>query len=101
MEKLLEEIACKHLDIPTLETRNSDSLDFYDVSVWGVKSALTETYNIALAIGKMITRKPSWNKAPEWAKFNGITISNDKKLSWCWSTSDKGFLWSEPRPNNY
>jgi hypothetical protein len=28
----------------TLETRNSDHLDFHDVSVWGVKSALMAAY---------------------------------------------------------
>jgi hypothetical protein len=32
---VLEKIARKHLSIPTLETRKKDSLDFYDVSVWG------------------------------------------------------------------
>jgi hypothetical protein len=43
---VLEKIARKHLSIPTLETRKMDSLDFYDVSVWGVKAALMEAYNI-------------------------------------------------------
>ena len=43
-EKLLEEIARKHLDIQTLETQNSDGLDFHDVAVWAIKSALEEAY---------------------------------------------------------
>jgi len=40
VEDLLAQIAKKHLLIKTLETRNSDSLDFSEVSVWSVKSAL-------------------------------------------------------------
>ena len=33
-----------HLFIETLETRNSDRMDFHEVSVWGVKSALMAAY---------------------------------------------------------
>ncbi|MCD4823046.1 MAG: hypothetical protein K8S55_00425 [Phycisphaerae bacterium] len=44
MQKTLERIAAQHLDFETLETRKSDSLDFYDVSVWGVKAALEAAY---------------------------------------------------------
>ena len=41
---LLTQIALDHLFIETLATRNSDSLDFHEVSVWGVKSALMAAY---------------------------------------------------------
>ncbi len=44
MQKTIEKIALDHLFIDTLETRKSDSLDFHDVSVWGVKSALEAAY---------------------------------------------------------
>lgn len=44
--KALEKIAKKHLFIDTLETRNRDSLDFHDVSVWGVAKALEEAYEL-------------------------------------------------------
>ena len=40
LNKLLEQIALKHFFIETLETQHSDRLDFHDVSVWAVKSAL-------------------------------------------------------------
>jgi hypothetical protein len=43
-ETLLERIALDHLFIETLETRHSDRLDFHEVSVWGVKSALMAAY---------------------------------------------------------
>ena len=37
-------IALDHLFIETLETRNGDRMDFHEVSVWGVKSALMAAY---------------------------------------------------------
>ena len=44
LDQILTDIAREHLDIPTLGTRNSDSLDFHDVSVCGVKNALSHAY---------------------------------------------------------
>ena len=44
LETLLQQIALDHLFIETLETRNSDRMDFHEVSVWGVKSALMAAY---------------------------------------------------------
>ena len=51
-EALLLEIAAKHLHIETLETRNSDSLDFHDVAVWSIRAAL----EAAFAAGQAATR---------------------------------------------
>ena len=44
IDTILTLIAQKHLGIETLQTRNADSLDFHEVSVWGVKAALKEAY---------------------------------------------------------
>ena len=44
LEILLQQIALDHLFIETLETRHSDRMDFHEVSVWGVKSALMAAY---------------------------------------------------------
>ncbi len=44
IDRQLQEIALDHLFIDTLETRNSDRLDFHEVSVWAVKSALMAAY---------------------------------------------------------
>ena len=44
IELLFESIALDHLFIETLETRHRDSLDFHDVSVWGVKAALEAAF---------------------------------------------------------
>ena len=44
LNKLFEQIALKHFFIETLETQHSDRLDFHDVSVWAIKSALEAAY---------------------------------------------------------
>ena len=43
-DALLLEIAERHLFLETLETRNSDSLDFHDSAVWAIRSALVAAY---------------------------------------------------------
>lgn len=40
----IEQIARRHLRIETLATRNSDGLDFHDLSVWDIKAALEAAY---------------------------------------------------------
>ena len=49
MTKNLFQIAALFLNFKTLETRNSDSLDFREVSVWGVKAALEAAYELGRA----------------------------------------------------
>jgi hypothetical protein len=41
---LLEQIALKHLFVQTLQTQNRDCLDFHDVSVWAIESALKAAF---------------------------------------------------------
>jgi hypothetical protein len=41
---MLSEIAKKFLGVKTLETRNSDTLDFYSIAVWSLKDALKEAF---------------------------------------------------------
>ena len=49
---LLADIAQKHLFIETLEERKRDSLDFHEVSVWGVQAALEAAYAAGLAAAR-------------------------------------------------
>jgi hypothetical protein len=50
--QVLEMIAKKHFPgLETLETRNSDSLDFHDVSVWAIKKALTDAFFAGATVG--------------------------------------------------
>ena len=44
LDQLLQQIALDHLFVDTLETRHSDRLDFHEVSVWGIKSALRAAF---------------------------------------------------------
>lgn len=57
LDLLLAQIALDHLFIETLETRNSDRLDFHDVSVWAVQSALMAAYQAGLAAGQSTSAK--------------------------------------------
>ena len=56
-DQLLAQIALDHLFIETLQTRNSDRLDFHDVSVWAVQSALMAAYQAVLAAGQNAAAK--------------------------------------------
>ena len=48
-ENQLTTIAREALGLETLETRNSDSLDFHDTAVWCVKDALQRAYEAGRA----------------------------------------------------
>ena len=56
-DQLLAQIALDHLFIETLQTRNSDRLDFHDVSVWAVQSALMAAYQAGLTAGQSAAAK--------------------------------------------
>jgi hypothetical protein len=53
LEVLITDIAISKLSIQSLETRNSDSLDFYNVPVWGLRDALLE----AVELGRRLERE--------------------------------------------
>jgi len=44
-EKTVLQIAKKYFRVETLASRGLDELDFYEVSVWSIQSALTDAYN--------------------------------------------------------
>lgn len=48
LDKMLNEIAAKHLGVETLESRHSDSLDFYDLGVGDLKDALEAAFKAGL-----------------------------------------------------
>ena len=51
IDHLLTLIAQKYLGIETLETRNSDSLDFHDTAVWCIKDALEAAFKAGADLG--------------------------------------------------
>lgn len=46
LDAALEAIAKKQLGVETLERRNADSLDFHDCSVWSLRAALMEAFEL-------------------------------------------------------
>jgi len=50
-DTLLLEIAERHLFVETLETRNSDRLDFHEHAVWAIRSALEAAYEAGRRAG--------------------------------------------------
>lgn len=52
LNKILTGIAQKNLPgIKTLETRNSDDLDFHDVAIWAIKEALKDAFIAGMTCG--------------------------------------------------
>ena len=49
-EALLLEIAAKHFHVETLETRNSDGLDFHDVAVWSIRALVARKDSRAFSL---------------------------------------------------
>jgi len=50
-EALILEIATRQVLVETLETRNSDQLDFHDVAVWAMRAALEDAYEAGRIAG--------------------------------------------------
>ncbi len=61
LEQLLTKIAQSKLGIETLETRRSDSLDFHDVAVWGLREALEAAFNAGLEQGRKAAKSDKAN----------------------------------------
>ncbi|PIT76670.1 hypothetical protein [Limnohabitans sp. JirII-31] len=60
---LLEQIALKHFFVQTLQTQNRDSLDFHDVSVWAIESALKAAFEAGVQAGQQAALKEKTKKA--------------------------------------
>lgn len=57
IDKLLAAIASKHLDIETLQTRKSDSLDFHEIAVWTLRDALEAAFNAGVEQARQAASK--------------------------------------------
>ena len=51
-ESLILDVARRHFFVETLETRNSDGLDFHEVAVWALRATLQEAYAAGFAAAK-------------------------------------------------
>ena len=54
----LDHIAQTLLGLETLDTRNSDRLDFHDVAVWNIKAALQAAFEAGQQAGKKPRQTP-------------------------------------------
>ena len=99
MEQIIEGIGINILFLETLEPRNSDSLDFHELSVWSIKEALETAYRAGMAAasdqGKTVraeqkptkqlmdpherTRAAVYATGNKWAieNFNAVNGRND------------------------
>ena len=50
-EALILDIATRHFFVETLDTQNSDRLDFHDVAVWAMRAALEAAYEAGRVAG--------------------------------------------------
>jgi hypothetical protein len=57
-EALILEIAIKQFFVETLETRNSDQLDFHDVAVWAMRAALEDAFETGRRAGAAAETQP-------------------------------------------
>ena len=55
-DPILMQIAERHLFLDTLETRNSDSLDFHEHAVWAIHSALEAAFEAGRRAGPAETQ---------------------------------------------
>ena len=50
-DALILDIATRHFFVETLDTRNSDSLDFHDVAIWAIRAGLEDAYEAGRVAG--------------------------------------------------
>lgn len=49
---LFEDIVLDRLNIPTLQRRGREFLDYHDISVWGLQRVLQDAYEAGLAAAR-------------------------------------------------
>jgi hypothetical protein len=59
IDRILTDIARQHLDILTLDTRRSDSLDFHNVAVWSVADALKAAFDAGANTSRVAYTTPT------------------------------------------
>lgn len=77
-------IAKQQLRIPTLETRNNDSLDFYSLSVWSIKAALEAAFVAGL--------ESNFNDATAASSHAVATTAPGKRIAITYETWDEDAL---------
>jgi hypothetical protein len=82
-QQTIEEIARKELLIDTLETQYSDSLDFHDCCVAGIKDALTAAFEAGRKAGKAAATKKQASLY-NWEDINKAMMATGHSPSQIW-----------------
>jgi len=93
-------IAKEEFRVKTLETRNGDSLDFYDVAVWSIKSALEKAYEQGQRSKIIITEKLSNIRDLEQDYVNDTIIGNIEVSFLYIKTQELAIKWLSGNTNN-
>ena len=88
IDKIIADIAHKQLRIETLETRKSDSLDFHDVSVWGLRTALLCAFEAGRKAARTKPRVIETGK--RGTSYRATIESSYQDLVEVWSEPSKG-----------
>ena len=80
IDTVLTDIAVKHLRIPSLAERRSDSLDFHCVSVWGIRDALQAAFD-AGATSALPRPEPARELPPPYDAYeiHGVAFANTER----------------------
>ena len=79
VQKIAEEVASKHLNIPTLETHDRDIKDFHEVSVWCLEEALMTMFEYGYQKGELDSlRKQNAKMELELVKLREISEQMSK-----------------------
>lgn len=89
-DEVIEAIAKKEFRVDTMELRHSDSLDFYDVSVWQIRDGLMAAYlagqKSMTRIHRLATLTPdedvAWENAFVCSKDAGMTDMEADAQAW-------------------
>ena len=87
-DKVIASIAHRRLNIETLKTQNSDSLDFHDVSVWNLRTALLCAYEEGRKAGKTKPRVIETGK--RGTCYQATIAATYKDLVEVWGEASKG-----------
>ena len=69
----IRQIAARVLRVPTLEARNSDSLDFHEIGVWQLRDALAAAYDAGF---RAATKPVTDDTEPQPPKDNASDLSS-------------------------
>lgn len=90
VDHIIADIAKKQLRIETLETRKSDSLDFHEVSVWGLRTALLCAFEAGRKTGRRKPRVIESGSSKDGSSYQGTIEASFGDISFFWGKPYEG-----------